>query len=393
MKLLPSALPTRALAAALLAGGLAATAVPAHAEPPAPAPAAASPTPSAGTVLGAAAVGTVRTGFITGYTIHDNDPAGSRAIAYSSAWDARTVHTEAGGIGTYTDPITLAAQIGDYAPGTRFYLPHVKRYFVLEDTCASCGQKPEWIDMWIGGSLADSAPATTRCAEALTGYFEFEIDPPAGRPVVTGPLFDSATDTCYVPTGSATTPAPAPSTGTTVVDGFPVRGAILTKWKALGATAWGRPIGSQAASGYSSSYQRFAGADGRTKAIYWSAATGAHAVDYGGGIGRKFAAGGYARAYGPPATEKLRLADGGYAQEFRANSTRTRIVWSSPTGARAVRLTGAIGAKWVALGAQNGLGYPTTDEQATATGRVQKYTRGRIDWNATTRTTTVVRYN
>ena len=59
----------------------------------------------------ASAASEVKTGFVTGYTIHDNDPAG-RAIAYPG-----TFHAQAGGTGTYDDPITLAAQAGDYAPG------------------------------------------------------------------------------------------------------------------------------------------------------------------------------------------------------------------------------------------------------------------------------------
>lgn len=144
--------------------------------------------------------GTMKTGFITGYTIHDNDPPGSKEIAYSNQWDTRTLHSAAGGIGTYDDPITLAAQAGDYAPGTRFYLPHVDRYFILEDTCASCGEKPEWIDMWIAGELSDNATATDACARQLTGMFTFEVNPPRGRHVVSGSLFNSAQDTCYSPT-------------------------------------------------------------------------------------------------------------------------------------------------------------------------------------------------
>ncbi|MGX5360033.1 LGFP repeat-containing protein [Kocuria sp. KH4] len=372
---LSSVPPLRALAAFLISGLVATHAgVPAAAAP--------SSTASSGA--------TSTTGFITGYTIHDNDPAGSKAIAYSSAWEDRAVHSEAGGTGTYADPITLAAQIGDYAPGTRFYLPHVKRYFVLEDTCADCGQKPEWIDMWIGGDPSDSAAATTRCAESLTGYHDFEVHPPAGRPVVTGPLFNSATDTCY--TAGAPSTTPSPSSGTTVVGGYELKGAIGAKWKALGGIAWGRPIGSEATSGYSSSYQRFIGTDGRTRAIYWSSATGAHAVDYGGDIGLKFAAGGYAGTYGPPSTEKIRLAGGGYAQDFRAGATRTRILWSPRTGAKVVTLTGAIGTRWASLGAQNGLGYPTRDKYRTASGWSQTFTTGRIDWNATTKATTVIRY-
>jgi hypothetical protein len=165
---------------------------PAPSPTPAPAPAPTTSTPGPGTI--------VKKGFITGYTIHDNDPAGSKEIAYSKDWNNATIHTEAGGAGTYDDPITLAAQEGDYAPGTRFYLPHVDRYFMLEDTCANCGDKAEWIDMWIGGEMSDSAAATDACARALTGDIEFWVNPQRGLPVSTGPLFNSQTDKCYVPT-------------------------------------------------------------------------------------------------------------------------------------------------------------------------------------------------
>jgi hypothetical protein len=144
--------------------------------------------------------GTTRTGFVTGYSTSDNDPAWSKAIAYSSDWDSRTIHREGGGIGTYEDPVTLAAQVGDYAPGTRFYVPHVDRYFMLEDTCASCGDKPEWVDLFIGGEVGDDEAKLDSCMASLTGTYSFEVNPPPGRHVVAGPLFNSATDTCYTPT-------------------------------------------------------------------------------------------------------------------------------------------------------------------------------------------------
>jgi len=159
----------------------------------------ATPTPTTSTTTTAPS-GSTRTGFVTGYSTSDNDPQWSKSIAYSSAWDSRTIHPEAGGTGTYDDPVTIAAQAGDYAPGTRFYVPHVDRYFMLEDTCASCGEKPEWVDMFIGGEVGDDPAKLDSCMASLTGTFAFEVNPPQGRHVVAGPLFNSATDTCYKPT-------------------------------------------------------------------------------------------------------------------------------------------------------------------------------------------------
>ena len=51
----------------------------------------------------------------------------------------------------------------DYPAGTRFYIPNVRRYFIVEDTCGD-GDTPQngpchtgypkgttaWVDMWIG---------------------------------------------------------------------------------------------------------------------------------------------------------------------------------------------------------------------------------------------------
>jgi hypothetical protein len=119
--------------------------------------------------------------YVTGYTWFDNDPPGP-AIA------TPMVHAQAGGTGSYADPVTLAVAEGRFEPGTRFYLPRLRRYLVVEDTCASCGQRDVWIDVWIDGRNAHPAEATA-CAERMTGTFDVEIDPPAGRPVSAGPVY------------------------------------------------------------------------------------------------------------------------------------------------------------------------------------------------------------
>ena len=191
--------------------------------------------------------------------------------------------------------------------------------------------------------------------------------------------------------GAAPKPETVAPTGNDVVDGYQLTGAIGRTWAALGGTAWATPVSAEYASGHGSVYQRFAGADGRDKALYWSATTGTRVVDYGGSIGRKFAAGGYAGSYGPPRTDEQRAAEGGAYQLFDASGKRTKILWSARTGSNAVKEYGAIGRKWAALGHERGLGYPTTDEYSTPGGAAQNYTGGRIEWNATTRAVTVTR--
>jgi uncharacterized protein with LGFP repeats len=117
--------------------------------------------------------------------------------------------------------------------------------------------------------------------------------------------------------------------------------------------------------------------------IYYTAATGAHVVE--GTIGAKWTAGGAQKSpLGYPTNDiQSGLKNGGSAQSFV-----TGTIASSPaTGVHTAR--GAIGQKWIAAGAQNGLlGYPTTDEMPEANGGefhrgdvYQKYQGGSIYWD------------
>ncbi|MFB0835768.1 hypothetical protein ACX8Z9_12030 [Arthrobacter halodurans] len=139
---------------------------------------------------------TMTTTYVTGYSMQDNDPAGSRAIAYSQLWGFKTRHQQAGGDGTYANPITLAVSPGRYAPGTRIYMPHVDRFFVVEDSCASCGAKSSWVDMYVGGTMSDPTSKVDACMAQLTGNYRMVVNPTRYHKVVKGPLYNSRTDTC-----------------------------------------------------------------------------------------------------------------------------------------------------------------------------------------------------
>jgi hypothetical protein len=157
-----------------------------------------SPT-SSPTSTATAPAGQTKTGFITAYGAPDNDPPNSTAIAYENVRPG----TGAGGVGTYENPITVAVPEGTYAPGTRIYVPHVDRYFIVEDLCGTSHSAPQGctsvLDLWVGG-VGDSEADVIKCEESLTRTAPFEVDPPQGRLVVSGPLFNSATDTCFKPT-------------------------------------------------------------------------------------------------------------------------------------------------------------------------------------------------
>lgn len=127
---------------------------------------------------------------LTGYSWFDNTPAGSSEVANP------VVHKEAGGQGTYSDPITVAVADGSFKPGTRFYIAKVKRYVIVEDSGASDGNNH--LDMWIGGK-GGSKGAVSKCMDRITGKTSAEMNPPKGRPVMSGPIYSGG---CRIPGGS-----------------------------------------------------------------------------------------------------------------------------------------------------------------------------------------------
>jgi hypothetical protein len=145
---------------------------------PAPAPVA-TPTPTPRTV----------TAYITGYTWYDNSPPGSAAIARP------VLHRTAGGVGTYADPITLAVGYSNgrlqFPAGTRFYLPNLRKYFIVEDICGACRTTPAGtaykLDLWLDGRTLSRAQARS-CAYGVTGREPVVRNPPRGLAVRAGAI-------------------------------------------------------------------------------------------------------------------------------------------------------------------------------------------------------------
>lgn len=148
---------------------------------------------------------------VTFYGYPDNDDGeghfGTNLIAHALQWQGRDRHMNrqgdpvAGGVGTFDDPITAAASEGNrlMPPGTLVYVPGLKKYFLLEDDCASCDAE-EWIDLWMESNARSDAAAVKRCEEDWTGDDtaprEILINPPAGLDVDTRPFFDTRADRC-----------------------------------------------------------------------------------------------------------------------------------------------------------------------------------------------------
>lgn len=120
---------------------------------------------------------------VTSFTPRDNNPPG-RGISFP------VKHARAGGVGTYDNPITLASgwkfrqgkRRMDHQPGARVYLPHIKRYGIIEDSCHECGRTPRgartWVDVWVDGPRA--------CANTVEGFYVIILNPRRGYPVKAG---------------------------------------------------------------------------------------------------------------------------------------------------------------------------------------------------------------
>lgn len=148
--------------------------------------------------------------YTTGYGYPDNTPAGN-AISDPS------LHSGAGGTGTYADPITLAVghtisngkDTLDYPAGTKFYVPNLRKYFIVEDTCGD-GNQPQngpchtgyqghvWLDLWVGGT-SPTKSATLACEDTITGLHTVILNPAANYPVNSGAVYSGS---CAVQYGS-----------------------------------------------------------------------------------------------------------------------------------------------------------------------------------------------
>jgi LGFP repeat/Fibronectin type III domain len=162
-----------------------------------------------------------------------------------------------------------------------------------------------------------------------------------------------------------------------------VRGNILVKYKAIGATVSivGYPTTDDAGSPDGvGRYGHFA-----KGAIYWSPASGAHVVL--GAIETKWAAAGWERSgLGYPTTDETITPDKvGRYNHFTYGS----IYWTPTLGAHYV--LGAIQAKWAALGWERSrLGYPRSDEFGIPGGRRSNFQHGYITRNLKTGAIAVV---
>lgn len=147
----------------------------------------------------AQAASTIRSAYLTGYSWYDNTPPGSAAIAYPRG-DYPTKHRVAAGQGSYDNPVTLAvgwhqADGPLYKPGSRFYLPFLHKYVMVEDACGDraeagpCYQLDQapagastWLDVWVDGHNHPRS-ASDLCMDQITDLHTVVFQPKRGYPV------------------------------------------------------------------------------------------------------------------------------------------------------------------------------------------------------------------
>ncbi|HEY2204722.1 MAG TPA: hypothetical protein VGH99_09640 [Pseudonocardia sp.] len=129
--------------------------------------------------------------WLTGYSWQDNTPPGSSKVGEP------VLHQTAAGQGTFADPITVAVPGHkgdmDWQPGTKFYLPSVQRYVIVEDSGAAKapGGTDTHLDMWIDGQ-SGTKQSTDACESLFTGKVPAQVNPPDNMKVMTGPIFAGA---------------------------------------------------------------------------------------------------------------------------------------------------------------------------------------------------------
>jgi hypothetical protein len=154
--------------------------------------------------------------YITAYDYADNNPPNSTQISNP------VIHTGAGGHGTAADPITVAVDhfsngTLQFPKGTRFYIPNLRAYFIVEDTTGETVPSRTHLDVWAGGQTSTVASAFD-CMSHVTGNYLVIRNPANNYAVVSGALSENNGcrnnygDSIVVAAGTPTTIPNVPTT-------------------------------------------------------------------------------------------------------------------------------------------------------------------------------------
>jgi hypothetical protein len=132
---------------------------------------------------------TKQVAYLTAYAAGDNTPPNTNLTWISGRGG------NAGGIGTYKNPITVAVGYVGHRPdlpaGTKFYIPNLRRYFVVGDICGGChgasssGQLH--VDLYAGNYWGSGVLS---CESAVSGRHTIIKNPARNYRVVAGSLYN-----------------------------------------------------------------------------------------------------------------------------------------------------------------------------------------------------------
>lgn len=144
---------------------------------------------------------------------------------------------------------------------------------------------------------------------------------------------------------------------------------------------WGMPVNSETAIA-GGVFQRFVYADGRSNAFYWTPIHHrTHVVWEAGAIGHTFNVGGGVNRYGFPVEDETPVP-GGVRQTFqKTDGSMVALYWSATSGqVHAVNVKGSINAAWHGRGGAAVLGLPTSREVPLPGGGVmQTFRKDSVD--------------
>ncbi len=135
--------------------------------------------------------------YVTLYGWVDNSPPGNGTSAGSG---------HAGGVGTYSNPVTFATSTKELPYNTKIYIPYMKKYFIHQDECTECDHDwnngKKWrTDLWAGGDKNSTKnpekSALLNCEDSLTRNAQIIINPPSNEPVDKTPIFNASTRVCH----------------------------------------------------------------------------------------------------------------------------------------------------------------------------------------------------
>lgn len=139
---------------------------------------------------------TVKNIYLTFYAYDDNDDGnGNYGNAIISDPVIHTKATE--DLGTYDKPSTFATDYKIATPGSIIYVPKLRKYYIMEDTCVECTDDVQKglmrIDLYIGGNTALQGNSVADCESMMTSspYSDTVVFNPSSNWPVSLPLLFS----------------------------------------------------------------------------------------------------------------------------------------------------------------------------------------------------------